>query len=120
VSRKGRAFRVLGGLAFGLKSVYIWFTFGGFMSLERSIQPISYLKSHAATLVDELTASGEPLIVTQNGRAKLVVQDIASYERTQETLALLKLIAMSQKEIDEGKHKPARVAFKELRARLKA
>jgi prevent-host-death family protein len=90
------------------------------MSLERSIQPISYLKSHAATLVDELAETGEPLIVTQNGKAKLVVQDIASYERTQETLALLRLVAMGQKEIDEGKHQPAREAFKELRARLKS
>jgi len=90
------------------------------MSLERSIQPISYLKSHAATLVDELTLSGEPLIVTQNGKAKLVVQDIASYERTQETLALLKLIAMGRKELAEGKGIPLEDAFKKLKARNRA
>lgn len=86
------------------------------MQLEKAIQPISYLKSHAATLVDELTAHGEPLIVTQNGKAKLVVQDIASYERTQETLALLKLIAIGRQEIAEGKGIPAAEAFKRLRA----
>ncbi len=90
------------------------------MSLERSIQPISYLKSHAATLVDELAESGEPLIVTQNGKAKLVVQDIASYERTQETLALLKLIAMSRKELAEGKGIPVEEAFRRLKARNRA
>jgi prevent-host-death family protein len=110
----------LKALAFKLNSVYIQFNFGGFMSLERSIQPISYLKSHAATLVDELAESGEPLIVTQNGKAKLVVQDIASYERTQETMALLQLIAMGEQEIAEGRTRPAKQALKELRVRLKA
>jgi prevent-host-death family protein len=88
------------------------------MQLEKAIQPISYLKSHAATLVDELTANGEPLIVTQNGRARLVVQDIASYERTQETLALLKLIAMGRQEIAQGKGVPVAAAFKAIRAKI--
>jgi prevent-host-death family protein len=87
------------------------------MSLERSIQPITYLKAHAATLVDELAASGEPLIVTQNGKAKLVVQDIASYERTQEKLALLQLIAMGEQDIAAGRTLPAEEAFRRLRAR---
>jgi prevent-host-death family protein len=89
------------------------------MSLAKSIQPISYLKSHAAALEDELSEGQEPLIVTQNGKAKLVVQDIASYERTQETLALLKLIAMGVKEADEGKALPLAAAFKEIRSRVK-
>ena len=90
------------------------------MSLERSIQPISYLKAHAAELVDQLTASGEPLIVTQNGKAKLVVQDIASYERGQETLALLKLIAMGEQEIARGEVEPAEAVFKRLKAKRAA
>lgn len=89
------------------------------MQLERLIQPISFLKSHAATLVDELTRDGEPLIVTQNGKAKLVVQDIASYERTQETLALLKLLAMGRQEVEHGKMVEVPEAFKRLRAGLK-
>jgi prevent-host-death family protein len=88
------------------------------MQLEKSIQPISYLKSHAATLVTELTRDGEPLIVTQNGKARLVVQDIASYERTQETLALLRLLAMGQQQASEGKAVPAAEAFRRLRRDL--
>jgi prevent-host-death family protein len=89
------------------------------MQLEKSIQPISYLKSHAATLVTELTRDGEPLIVTQNGRARLVVQDIASFERTRETLALLRLLAMGQKQLDEGKALPVDSAFAGIRQRLR-
>jgi prevent-host-death family protein len=88
------------------------------MQLEKSIQPISYLKSHAATLVTELTRDGEPLIVTQNGRARLVVQDIASFERTQETMAALRLLAMGQKQADEGKAVPVDAAFAGIRKRL--
>lgn len=88
------------------------------MQLEKSIQPISYLKSHAATLVTELTRDGEPLIVTQNGRARLVVQDIASFERTQETMAALRLLAMGQKQVDEGKAVPVDTAFAGIRKRL--
>lgn len=90
------------------------------MSLEKSIQPITYLKAHAATLVDELAASGEPLIVTQNGKAKLVVQDIASYERTQEALALMKLVAMGRQEIERGEVEPAEAVFKRLKTRRAA
>jgi prevent-host-death family protein len=89
------------------------------MQLERAIQPISYLKAHAAELVEELSRHGEPLIVTQNGRARLVVQDIASFEKTQETLALLKLITQSQREIAQGKALPAEEAFQKLRSRVK-
>ena len=88
------------------------------MQLEKSIQPISYLKSHAATLVTELTRDGEPLIVTQNGRARLVVQDIASFERTQETMAALRLLAMGQKQADERKAVPVDAAFAGIRKRL--
>jgi prevent-host-death family protein len=89
------------------------------MQLEKSIQPISYLKSHAATLVTELTRDGEPLIVTQNGRARLVVQDIASFERTHETLAMLRLLAMGQKQLDEGKAVSVDAAFAGIRRRLR-
>jgi prevent-host-death family protein len=90
------------------------------MQLEKSIQPISYLKSHAATLVTELTRDGEPLIVTQNGRARLVVQDIASFERTQETMALLRLLAMGQRQVDDGRTAPVDAAFAGIRQRLRS
>ncbi|MFP3607719.1 type II toxin-antitoxin system Phd/YefM family antitoxin, partial [Paraburkholderia sp. SIMBA_053] len=57
------------------------------------VKPISYLKSHAAEIVRDITESGEPMLITQNGEAKVVVQDAQSYEDMQQTVALLKILA---------------------------
>ncbi len=57
------------------------------MKLSNQIKPISYLKAHAAEIVRTLGDRGEPLIITQNGEAKVVIQDIDSYEQTQETVS---------------------------------
>ena len=70
------------------------------MHIADHVKPISYLKSEAAQIVKDLTESGEPLIITQNGEAKLVVQDVRSYEATQQTIALLKILAIGQKQIE--------------------
>jgi len=79
-----------------------------------NIKPISYLKSEAARIVTELSESREPMVITQNGEAKLVVQDIASYEAERQTLALLKILALGQKEIEQGKTTVAAEVFAEL------
>lgn len=84
------------------------------MHLADHIKPISYLKSEAAQIVKDLTDSGEPLIITQNGEAKLVVQDVRSYESTQQTLALLKLLAIGQKQIEREDHVDGDEFFAEL------
>ncbi len=67
------------------------------------IRPISYLKANAAEVLSDLAAGGEPMIITQNGEARAVLQDIASYEETAETLALLKLLALGMKDIETGR-----------------
>ncbi len=90
------------------------------MNLEKSIKPISYLKSHTAKIFKNLKENGTPLIITQNGEARAVVQDIASYEKTQESLAMLKVLALSRKEIDEGKTKPIKKAFADIRRKIKS
>jgi len=56
------------------------------------IRPISYLKANAAEVLQVLEEQRKPMIITQNGEAKAVIQDVASYEETQETLALLKFL----------------------------
>jgi prevent-host-death family protein len=89
------------------------------MSLASRIKPISYFKANAAEIIKELTAVGEPMIITQNGEAKAVVQDIVSYEKTQETLALLKILALGEQQAKEGKTVPASVAIRRLRERIK-
>ena len=87
------------------------------MRLSTQVKSISYLKSHAAEIIRDLSETGEPLVITQNGEAKAVVQDIRSYEQTQETLALLKILALGKMEIEEGKVTPAKEVFRRLRER---
>ena len=65
------------------------------MKLSESVKSISYLKANAAELIDSINKNQKTFVITQNGEAKVVVQDIKLYEKTQETLALLKLLAMT-------------------------
>ena len=81
------------------------------------IKPISYLKANAAEVLLQLAARREPLVITQNGEAKAVIQDVASYEETQETLALLKMLALGSREIETGKFKPVAEVVARLRAK---
>jgi prevent-host-death family protein len=69
------------------------------MTRAARIKPISYFKANAAEIIQELGEVGEPMIITQNGEAKAIVQDIVSYEKTQETLALLKILALANRNI---------------------
>lgn len=87
------------------------------MKLSSQIKPISYLKAHAAEIVRNLGEQREPLVITQNGEAKVVIQDIESYEQTQETMALLKILALGNRQIEEGKVQPAADVVKRLRER---
>jgi prevent-host-death family protein len=84
------------------------------MSLSSQIKPISYLKSHAAEIVKDFATNPEPLIITQNGEAKMVVMDIAEYERQQETFALLKLVSMGKKESAHGRVTDVDAFFAEM------
>lgn len=87
------------------------------MRLSSQIKPISYLKAHTAEIVRNLGKQGEPLVITQKGEAKVVMQDIESYEQTQETLALLKILALGTRQIEEDKVQPAEDVVKRLRER---
>ena len=69
------------------------------MRYSTQIKPISYLKANAAEVLEELSEQRKPLIITQNGEAKAVLQDVASYEETQETMALLKILALGNQQI---------------------
>jgi prevent-host-death family protein len=88
------------------------------VKLSKSVKSISYLKGHAAELLKELSISQQPLIVTQNGEAKAVVQDIVAYEKTQESLALLKILAQSSNSIKQDKTKSVGDAFEDIRKHI--
>lgn len=73
------------------------------MNLKDDIRPVSYVKLHTADVLKQVNSTRRPVYVTQNGEAMGVIMDTYSYEKMQATLGLLKLIAQSEKEIEEGK-----------------
>ena len=87
------------------------------MKLSTQIKPISYLKAHASEIVRTLGDRREPMVITQNGEAKVVLQDIDSFETTQETMALLKVLALGIRQIEAGQVEPAADVIARLRER---
>jgi len=87
------------------------------MKLSENTKPISYLKAHAAQVIEGLKKNHQPMVITQNGEAAMVIQSVADYEQTQETLALLKMLAHSQQAVSEGRTVSVDDAFRQLRQR---
>ena len=87
------------------------------MKLSTQVKPVSFLKAHASEIVRTLGDRGEPLVITQNGEAKVVLQDIDSFETTQETMALLKILALGNRQIEAGQVEPAADVIARLRER---
>ena len=87
------------------------------MRYSSQVKPISYLKAHAAQVLTDLAEQRAPLVITQNGEAKAVLQDIASFEETQETLALLKILALGQQDVEASRLKPLGDVISRLRAK---
>ena len=87
------------------------------MKLSSRIKPISNQKAHASEIVRTLGERGEPLVITQNGEAKAIVQDIDSFEKTQETMALLKILALGNRQIETDRVEAAADVIARLRER---
>lgn len=88
------------------------------MKYSESIKPISYFKAHASEVVRDVSDNNKTMIITQNGEAKVVLQDVRAYEELQESLALLKILALSNKSLKENKLKTAGQAFKDIRDQI--
>lgn len=87
------------------------------MRYSTQVKPISYLKANAAEVLSQLTETREPLVITQNGEAKAVLQDVASFDESQETLALLKILAVGHQDVAAGDLKPVADVVGRLRAK---
>ena len=86
------------------------------MRLSESVKSISYLKANAANLIEEINKEQKTYVITQNGEAKVIVQDIKVYEKNQETMAMLKLLAMTRNKSKAAKG--IKETFSELRKEL--
>ncbi|MFC7422184.1 type II toxin-antitoxin system Phd/YefM family antitoxin [Iodobacter arcticus] len=87
------------------------------MRYSSQVKPISYLKANAAEVLANLAEQRQPLVITQNGEAKAVLQDVASFEETQETLALLKILALGNQDVAANKITPVADVVARLRAK---
>lgn len=81
-----------------------------------NIKSISYLKSHAAQISEDLVMNGNPFVITQNGEASMVIQGIKQFQEKEELIAALKLIALGEKDRMQGKG----ISMAESRAQLLA
>ncbi len=88
------------------------------MKFSEAIKPISYLKTHASELIRDVSDNQKTLIITHNGEAKVVVQDVKVYEKTQESIALLKVLALSGKNLKKRNYKTLDKTFKDVRKRI--
>ena len=87
------------------------------MRYSTQVKSISYLKANAAEVLTQLAEQRQALVITQNGEAKAVLQDVASFEETQETLSLLKILALGNQDVAAGQVKPAAQVVARLRAK---
>lgn len=90
------------------------------MKLAGQIKSVSTFKANAAEMIDDITETRNPVILTVNGEARVIVQDVRSYEETQEALAMVRLLAMSEESVRQGKVYPLKDAMDQIRKRLQS
>ncbi|MDO9209467.1 MAG: type II toxin-antitoxin system Phd/YefM family antitoxin [Deltaproteobacteria bacterium] len=84
------------------------------MNISKDIKPVTYLKSRAADLLKQINDTHRPVIITQNGEPRAVLQDPQSYEDMRNAIGILKLISQGEEEIKDGKSKPQEEVFKNI------
>ena len=90
------------------------------MKMSEDIRPVTYLKSRTADLLDQVNETKRPVIITQNGEARGVLQDTESYENTKAAIALLKLMVQGEEDIRKGSLSGQEEVFNRIEQRLKS
>jgi len=89
------------------------------MKLSEAVKPISYIKSHASEIIRDITEKHGAVVITINGEAKAILQDIREYENIQESLAMLKILAQSKKNLEAGNVRTAKDVFSDIKIKTK-
>ena len=89
------------------------------MQLNNDIKPITYLKSRAADVLKQINETHRPMIITQNGEARAVIQDPQSYENMRNTISMLKLLSFAEEDIRNGDLVDEEEVFAAVEALLK-
>jgi prevent-host-death family protein len=90
------------------------------MNITRDIKPVTYLKSRAADLLNQINETHRPVIITQNGEPRAVLQDPVSYENMRNAIGILKLVSAGEADIREGRVAAQEDVFHALEDELKA
>jgi prevent-host-death family protein len=88
------------------------------MKLSQDLKPVSYFKNNMAEVIRKLNENQGTMIITQNGEAKAALIDIKAYEDLQETLATLEMIALGNRNLTEGRYRPAEQVLQEFEERI--
>ena len=84
------------------------------MKTSSDIKPVSYLKSHAADMLNQINETRRPVVITQNGEPRAVLQDPDSYDRMRSAIGILKLIAQGEEDVKQGRTKAQEDVFKDI------
>ncbi|HEC18195.1 MAG TPA: type II toxin-antitoxin system Phd/YefM family antitoxin [Gammaproteobacteria bacterium] len=84
------------------------------MKITTDIKPVTYLKSRAADMLKQINETHRPIVITQNGEPRAVLQDPESYENMRNTIGMLKLISLGEEDIRNGKSKIQSEVFSDL------
>jgi len=90
------------------------------MKLAQAVKPISYVKANMAEIIRKISEDGQPIVITQNGEAKAVLMDVREYDQIQQSLAMVKILARSSKNLEEGKYRAADEVFADIRRKRTA
>lgn len=89
------------------------------MNITKDIKSVTYLKSRTANMIEQINTTRRPVIITQNGEPRAVLQDPQSYENMRNTIGLLKLISQGESDIQSGKTKTQKEVFDNIEKKLK-
>ncbi len=88
------------------------------MNISSDIKPVSFLKSHAADILKQINDTHRPIVITQNGEPRGVLQDPESYDNMRKAIGLLKLISQGEEDIKQGNTKTQDRVFKDIEKML--
>jgi len=89
------------------------------MNISRDIKPVTYLKARAADLLKQINETRRPVVITQNGEPRAVLQDPESYQNMRNAIGLLKLISLGEEDIKDGKARSQEEVFATIENILK-
>ena len=88
------------------------------LNLRDNVKSISYVKTNAAEMMNYVNERRNPIVITQNGEARAVLMDINTYQDNEDAFALMCLLKIAEKDVENGNLKDSEEVFKELRKKF--